>query len=134
MYKRQERDYAYNLAMAMIQKKKMPSDEILAAAGLTQADAKKLGARVKSSGGGSRKGGGNSSGGAIEGLSYGELSGYLYNGAKREQMTGSREYSNSSFEKLVSASASAGTINGNQAQALLKGAASKAAAIKKYGK
>lgn len=47
-----DRDYAYNLAMAIIEKKKMPSDAILAAAGLTQEDAQKLGARVSSGGGG----------------------------------------------------------------------------------
>lgn len=50
-----ERDYAYNLAMAIIGERKMPSDEILAAAGLTQADAIQLGARVSSGGGGSSK-------------------------------------------------------------------------------
>ena len=50
-----ERDYAYNLAMAMIQKKQLPSAELLAAAGMTEADAIKLGARKPSSGGGSSK-------------------------------------------------------------------------------
>lgn len=57
-----DRDYAYNLAMAIIDKKKMPSDEILAAAGLTQADAKKLGAKVKSSSSGGSSGSSRSSG------------------------------------------------------------------------
>lgn len=46
-----DRDYAYNLAMAIIQKRQMPSDDILAAAGMTQEDAKQLGARVSGSGG-----------------------------------------------------------------------------------
>ena len=50
-----ERDYAYNLAMAMIQKKQLPSAEILAAAGITEADAIKLGARKASSGSSSKK-------------------------------------------------------------------------------
>ena len=47
-----ERDYAHSLAMAMINKKQMPSAEILAMAGLTEADAIKLGAKKPSSGGG----------------------------------------------------------------------------------
>ena len=44
-----DRDYAYTLAMAMIKRGKMPSDDMLAAAGLTQDDAKKLGAKTSSS-------------------------------------------------------------------------------------
>lgn len=54
-----ERDYAYNLAMAIISNKKMPSDELLAAAGMTQADAIALGAK-KSSGSSSSKSSGSS--------------------------------------------------------------------------
>jgi hypothetical protein len=50
-----ERDYAHSLAMAMIQKKQLPSADILAMAGMTEADAIKLGAKKPSSGGGSSK-------------------------------------------------------------------------------
>lgn len=46
-----DRDYAYNLAMSILNKGKMPSDEILLAAGISQDDAKKL---KKSSGGSSK--------------------------------------------------------------------------------
>lgn len=53
-----ERDYAYNLAMAMIKRGKMPSDEMLEAAGMTQNDAIKLGAKTGSSSSGSKKSGG----------------------------------------------------------------------------
>lgn len=45
-----DRDYAYNLVMAMIKRGKMPSPELLAAAGLTEDDAKKLGAKTGGSG------------------------------------------------------------------------------------
>ncbi len=131
-----ERDFAYKLAMAIIKKKKMPSAALLAAAGITEGIAKKLGARASSSSGGggssSRSSSKSSSSGA--GLSYGELSGYLNNGTMREQMTGSRDYSSSDFEKLVSASAKAGTISSAQADALRKGGASKSEMMKKYGK
>lgn len=47
-----ERDYAHSLAMAMINRKQMPSADILAMAGMTEADAIKLGAKKPSSGGG----------------------------------------------------------------------------------
>jgi hypothetical protein len=50
-----ERDYAHSLAMAMINRKQMPSADILAMAGMTEADAIKLGAKKPSSGGGSSK-------------------------------------------------------------------------------
>lgn len=53
-----ERDYAYNLAMAMIKRGKMPSDEMLEAAGMTQSDAIKLGAKTGSSSSKSKKSGG----------------------------------------------------------------------------
>lgn len=62
-----ERDYAHSLAMAMIQRKQMPSADILAMAGMTEADAIKLGARKPSSGGGSKK---KSSGGGDTKDSY----------------------------------------------------------------
>lgn len=58
-----ERDYAHSLVMAMIQKKQMPSAELLAAAGLTEADAIKLGAKKPGSGGGSSKKKSSSGGG-----------------------------------------------------------------------
>lgn len=54
-----ERDYAYGIAMAIIERGKMPSDDILAAAGLTQADAKQLGARTGSSGSSKKRSGGS---------------------------------------------------------------------------
>lgn len=69
-----DRDYAYNLAMAIIKERKMPSDAILAAAGMTQADAQQLGARVSSGGsGGSKK---KSSGGTGGDTGTGGLSDY----------------------------------------------------------
>lgn len=65
-----DRDYAYNLAMAIIDKRKMPSDEILAAAGMTQADAQMLGARVsRSSSSSSKKSSSSSSTSSTAGLS-----------------------------------------------------------------
>lgn len=58
-----DRQYAYSLAMQMIQNKNMPSADVLARAGLTKADAEKL---MKRSGGGSSRssGGGGGGGGA----------------------------------------------------------------------
>lgn len=55
-----DREYAYNLVMAMIKRGKMPSAEMLAAAGLTEDDAKKLGAKTSGKKSGSSSGSGNS--------------------------------------------------------------------------
>lgn len=55
--RRNDRDYAYNTAMAMLQNGVMPSDEMLAAAGITKEQAKKLKAKNKPSGGGGGGGG-----------------------------------------------------------------------------
>lgn len=124
-----DRDYAYNLAMAIIEKKKMPSDEILAAAGLTQEDAMQLGARVSSGGGGggSRKKSSGGTGGdtGAAGLSYDALQGYLNNGTYREQVTGSRNFSAATMERAISESLRAGTISSAQATALRKAASKK---------
>lgn len=123
-----DRDYAYNLAMAIIDKRKMPSDEILAAAGLTQADAQQLGARVSSSGGGSKKkssSGGTGGDTGAAGLSYGALQGYLNNGTYREQVTGNRNFSAATMERAISESLRAGTISSTQASALREAASKK---------
>ena len=124
-----DRDYAYNLAMAIIEKKKMPSDAILAAAGLTQEDAMQLGARVSSGGGGgsSRKKSSGGTGGdtGAAGLSYDALQGYLNNGTYREQVTGSRNFSAATMERAISESLRAGTISSAQATALRKAASKK---------
>lgn len=60
-----DRDYYYNLAMSLIGQRKMPSEEMLAAAGLTVADATMLMPPAPSSRSSSRRssGGGGSSGG-----------------------------------------------------------------------
>lgn len=55
--RRNDRDYAYNAAMAMLQNGVMPSDEMLAAAGITKAQAKKLKAKKPGSGSGGGSGG-----------------------------------------------------------------------------
>jgi len=47
-----DRDYAANYVLAILQNGQMPSDELLAAAGLSMADAQKLMAQVSSGGGG----------------------------------------------------------------------------------
>ena len=120
-----DRDYAYNLAMAIIEKKKMPSDAILAAAGLTQEDAQKLGAKVSGggSGGGSKKSSGGTGGDTgAAGLSYADLVKYKNNQNYREQMTGSKVYSAATMEKAISAAEKAGTITSSQASALRKSA------------
>lgn len=120
-----DRDYAYNLAMAIIKNKKMPSDDILAAAGMTQADAKQLGARVSSGGSGGSKKSSGSSGGASSGsngLSYADLVNYKNNQNYREQMTGSKTYSAATMDKAISAAEKAGTITSSQASALRKSA------------
>lgn len=129
-----DRDYAYNLAMAIIGKRKMPSDEILAAAGLTQADAQQLGARVSRSSGssGSRSRSSSSPSGGnsgvdtgTAGLSYGALQGYLNNGTYREQVTGDRNFSAATMERAISESLRAGTISSAQASALREAASKK---------
>ena len=56
--RRNDRDYAYNAAMAMLQNGVMPSDEMLAAAGITREQAKKLKAKKPGSGSGGSRGGG----------------------------------------------------------------------------
>ena len=121
-----DRDYAYNLAMAIIDKRKMPSDAILAAAGLTQADAQQLGARVSRSGGssGSKKKNSGGTGGdtGTAGLSYADLVQYKNNQNYREQMTGSKVYSAATMEKAISAAEKAGTITSSQASALRQSA------------
>lgn len=70
-----ERDYAHSLAMAMINRKQMPSADILAAAGMTEADAIALGARKPSSGGSSKK---KSSGGTYTPTATEETDPYAY--------------------------------------------------------
>ena len=125
-----DRDYAYNLAMAIIQKRKMPSDEILAAAGLTQADAQMLGARVSGGGGSSSGKKKNSSGNpgsdaGAAGLSYADLVQYKNNQNYREQMTGSKVYSAAKMEQAISAAEKAGTITSSQASALRQSASSR---------
>lgn len=124
-----DRDYAYNLAMAIIGKRKMPSDEILAAAGLTQEDAQKLGAKVSRSGGssGSKKSSSSGTGGdtGAAGLSYADLVKYKDNQNYREQMTGSKVYSAAKMEQAISAALKAGTITSSQASALRKSASSR---------
>ena len=47
-----DRDYAYSQAMAILNKGQMPSDALLAAAGLSKSDANKLKAKTSSGGGG----------------------------------------------------------------------------------
>ena len=60
----EDRKYAYNYAMSILQNGQMPSDEILAAAGLSRADAQKMMAQMIPAGSGYGGGpGGNPSGG-----------------------------------------------------------------------
>ena len=121
-----DRDYAYNLAMAIIEKRKMPSDEILAAAGLTPEDAQKLGARVSSgSSSSSKKSSSSSSTSSTAGLSYADLVQYKNNQSYREQMTGSKVYSAATMEQAISAAEKAGTITSSQASALRQSASSR---------
>ena len=123
-----DRDYAYNLAMAIIDKRKMPSDEILAAAGLTREDAQKLGARVSSGSSSSSKkksSGGTGGDTGAAGLSYADLVQYKNNQNYREQMTGSKVYSAATMEKAISAAEKAGTITSSQASALRQSASSR---------
>ena len=123
-----DRDYAYNLAMAIIDKRKMPSDDILAAAGMTQEDAIKLGAKVSSgSSGSSRKksSSGTSSTAGSTGMSYADLVQYKNNANYREANTGSRVYSAAKMEAAISASEKAGTITSAQASALRNSASSR---------
>lgn len=75
-----DRELAYNQAMAILSKGKMPSDDLLAMAGISSADAKKLRSKASSGGGGGRSSGSGGSGGSSGsgGENTGGLSEYGY--------------------------------------------------------
>lgn len=118
-----DRQMAYTQAMAILQKGKMPSDELLATAGISAADAKTIkSAYTKSSGGGSSK---KSSGGSSGSSSTTTTTtGNTYNYDQLVSQASKRNTGNSaadtSFVNAVTNSHAAGKITTAQAEKLIK--------------
>ena len=131
----QNREYAYQQAMAILTQGKMPSAELLTAAGISSADAASLqSAYTKSSGGGGSSKSGSSGGGGntatqpateekSSGYTYAQLVQYMRN--QNSDLRNGEVFSESKFIDLVESSYDAGTITEQQATLLLNNASNR---------